>query len=241
LNQAEHDMKSSLELSTKTSVRGASAGKTDGDNVRSLKRGVIQAVVLAVIMFSSLGLYLLILKWRGPAGSERPTHIPWDDLIPFEPGWVWVYLLPYLIGPVLISMLTPRTFRWFVPRGLVIVFLSLTIFIVYPTQTAPRPPAKLEDGRTAGLYRFMIEADEPPANAAPSLHVSLTCLLALTLVRDFPRWWLPSCLGVAIVWLSTLLTRQHHLIDVATGALLAGAVVFLWPRSSKECRVTSNE
>jgi len=230
-------MKSSLDLSSKsTSVRG-----TDGDNVRSVKRGVIQAVALAVIMFSSLGLYLLILKWRGPAGSERRTHIPWDDLIPFEPGWVWAYLLPYLIGPVLIGMLTPRTFRWFVPRGLVIVFLSLTIFIVYPTQTAPRPPADVEDGPTARLYRSMIEADEPPANAAPSLHVSLTCLLALTLVRDFPRWWLPVCLGVAIVWLSTLLTRQHHLVDVATGALLAGAVVFLWPRSSNECRVTSNE
>lgn len=200
------------------------------DEKPTLKRGIFQALVLAVIMFSSLGLYLTILKWRGPDGADRRTHLPWDDYFPFEPGWVWAYLLPYLFGPMIVGMLTVQTFHWFVSRGLVIVALSLSIFIVYPTQTAPREAANLDDGPTARLYNFMIETDDPPANAAPSLHVSLTCLLALALLRDFPRWWPLSCLGVAVVWLSTLLTRQHHLIDVGTGVLLACAVVVCWPQ-----------
>jgi membrane-associated phospholipid phosphatase len=82
----------------------------------------------------------------------------------------------------------------------------------------------------------MVTIDEPPANAAPSLHVSLTCLLALALVRDFPRWWPVSCAGVVLVWLATLLTRQHHLVDVLTGALLAVGVVFAWPANDRVTR-----
>jgi len=83
----------------------------------------------------------------------------------------------------------------------------------------------LGEGLTAQLYKMIVEVDEPPANAAPSLHVSLTFLLALAFMRDFPRWtWLAAC-AVVLVWLATLFTRQHHLIDVAGGILLALLVV----------------
>jgi membrane-associated phospholipid phosphatase len=75
------------------------------------------------------------------------------------------------------------------------------------------------------MYKNVIAIDDPPANAAPSLHVGLTCLLLLAMLRDYPRCW-PLWVGfVSLVWLSTLVTRQHHLIDVATGILLACAVV----------------
>ena len=51
--------------------------------------------------------------------------------------------------------------------------------------------------------------------------MSLTFLLALALLRDFPRWWPITVGSVVLVWLATLFTRQHHLIDVLTGILLA--------------------
>jgi membrane-associated phospholipid phosphatase len=195
---------------------------------RRLRDRAGQSLLLAVIMFSSLGLYLAVLRWRGGA-PVFVTHLALDDLVPFRPEWVWVYLLPYLVGPVVIGLLSRDTFRWFVYRGLALVGLTLVIFILWPTQTGPRPAATDLDGFTGWMYHQMVEIDEPPANAAPSLHVSLTCLLVLALVRDFPRWWLLSAAGVGLVWLSTLLTRQHTLIDVATGVLLAGAVVLAWP------------
>jgi membrane-associated phospholipid phosphatase len=136
-----------------------------------------------------------------------------------------------MIGPIVVGLLTPATFRWYIQRGLALVIITLLIFIVCPTQTAKRPETHgLDPGLTAWLYQNMIEVDEPPANAAPSLHVSLTFLLALALVRDFPRWWLAAVPGVLVVWLATLLTRQHHLIDVVTGALLAWLVTLAWRR-----------
>jgi membrane-associated phospholipid phosphatase len=199
---------------------------------RTLAGGFRQALALAGVMLGSLSLYLLVLKWRGRA-AQLVTHVPADDLMPFRPEWVWVYLVPYLVGPAVIALARPSTFRWFVSRGLVVVAATLAFFVVVPTRTAPRPTATdLGDGLTAFAYQQMVTIDEPPANAAPSLHVSLTCLLAWALCRDFPRWRLPIWAGTGAVWLATLLTRQHHLIDVVSGALLAAAVVLLWPRRS---------
>jgi membrane-associated phospholipid phosphatase len=188
-----------------------------------------QALGLAAVMLSSLACYLVVLKWRGGA-ARFVTYTSWDEWAPFRPGWVWVYLLPYLIGPVLLGITRASTFRWYVTRGLVVVAISLVIFILVPTQIAARSTDHgLGTGITAQLYENMVAIDEPPANAAPSLHVSLTCLLGLALCRDFPKWWPATLLGVVLVWLATLFTRQHHLIDVVTGILLACLVAFLWP------------
>lgn len=193
-------------------------------------RFVRQALVLAALMLSSLAGYLAVLKWRG-WDAQFITYLPLDELIPYQPVWVWVYLIPYLVGPVVIGLLTPGTFRWYVGRGLAVVLVTLAIFIVCPTQTAPRPSAHgLEPGLTAWMYQNMIEIDEPPANAAPSLHVSLTFLLGLAVLRDFPRWAPLALTCVLLVWLATLFTRQHHLIDVVTGAAVAWVVMLAWRR-----------
>jgi membrane-associated phospholipid phosphatase len=195
-----------------------------------LARWVRQSVILAAIMLGALSLYLAVLKWRGPEGYDHITYISeLDGLIPFQPAWVWVYLIPYLLGPIFIGLLSPETFAWYVRRGLLVVGVSLAVFIVYPTWTRERDYQVTGDSLTAQLYRNMAAIDTPPANAAPSLHVSLTCLLAWAFVRDFPRWW-PLCFGLAIVvWLATLFTRQHHLIDVVTGAALGSVLALPWP------------
>jgi len=182
-----------------------------------------QALLLVAIMLGSLGLYLIVLWWRGPHAT-LVTWTPCDEWLPFRPEWVWVYLLPYLVGPVAVGLLTRETFAWFVRRGLVLVATSVMIFIAVPTRTVRPDLSGLDSGATGELYRNMIAIDGPAANAAPSLHVSLTCLLAWALLRDYPRWWPITLLGIGAVWLSTLFTRQHHLIDVASGVLLASVV-----------------
>jgi membrane-associated phospholipid phosphatase len=199
-----------------------------GNTRPTLVQSLLQALILTGIMMSSLGGYLAVLKWRGSAATVV-TAIPLDEYFPFWPSWVWVYLFPYLLAPVLTGMLTPVTFWWFIKRGLFIVGVALAIFVIFPTKTSGSHRGSVTGtDLTAALYRNMAEIDDPPANAAPSLHVSLTFLLALALIRDFPRWSWAWMAFVGIVWFSTLVTRQHHLIDVATGVLLAWAVVLLF-------------
>lgn len=197
------------------------------------KRGLRQAIVLGLIMVTSLGCYLAILWTRG-RDATIVTRTAWDEPISLQVGWVWVYLIPYLVGPVIAALLSRETFAWYIRRGLIVVGVSLLIFLLLPTKTV-RPDeellrTKLGTDLTSELYRNMITIDGPAANAAPSLHVSLTCLLAFALIRDFPRGWPIWLAGAISVWLATLFTWQHHLIDVATGVLLATLVALPWSR-----------
>jgi membrane-associated phospholipid phosphatase len=186
---------------------------------RTLTEILAQGALGTVILGLSLGGYLLVLQWRG-AAAEVDTQTEWDRHIPFWPGWLYVYLFPYALAPLLLGVLPRPTFVWFIQRGLLILGVSLALFALFPTKTVRPRVDDLGDGWTARFYRAMIAVDDPPANAAPSLHVSLTCLLAVALLRDFPRWWPVTVVGVGLVWLATLLTWQHHLIDVVAGALL---------------------
>jgi hypothetical protein len=200
-----------------------------------------QAVILPAVMLLSLGGYMTVLWWRGPS-AVIATQTAWDRLIPFCPGWVWVYLVPYLFAPALAACLSARRFAWYIGRGLCIVAVSLAIFAIIPTKTIRSPIEGIGTGPTADLYRGMIALDRPAANAAPSLHVSLTCLMGIALFLDFPRFWPLIGLGVGVVWLSTLFTQQHHLIDVVTGVLLGTAAAvtplpaFAWPSRKRKNR-----
>jgi hypothetical protein len=188
-----------------------------------LSRRLLQVLLGTIIILVGLGCYLAILRWRGPAALAY-TQTAWDRAIPFHAGWLYVYLAPYAIAPILLAIMQSATFTWFLKRALLLLAISLVIFCIYPTQTIRPPTGALDSGWTAKFYREMVAIDDPPANAAPSLHVSLTCLLAIALLTDFPRWWPLIVGGIALVWLATLLTWQHHLIDVATGALLGLAM-----------------
>lgn len=202
----------------------------DAEEPQTFKERVWQAAVVGALMMGSLGCYLLIERWRGHA-PVLITRSRWDSYIPFHHEWVWVYLLPYVLGPLVIGSLSRGTFRWFVKRGLAVIFITLAIFITLPTQVV-RPAVDLDDSFTAGMYRDMAAIDDPPANAAPSLHVSLTCLLAFALSRDYPRWTPVAFGGASLIWLSTLFTHQHHLFDVLSGILMASLAAWPWRRSA---------
>ena len=70
----------------------------EGRNVSRLARGIQQALLLAAVLGVTLSLYLTVLRWRGPS-RVWVTQTELDRRIPFMPAWVWVYLLPYLVGP----------------------------------------------------------------------------------------------------------------------------------------------
>jgi hypothetical protein len=203
------------------------------DRLPYLGGGRTHVAALALFFAASLSCYLLVLKLRGPAATIR-TWTPWDAVFPFIPLWTWVYMIPYVVGPLLAGALSRSAFIWYIERGILVVVVSIAIYAIVPTQTV-RPvdvESKLGNDLTAVLYRNMAAIDNPPANAAPSLHVSLSCLLAWAITFDLPRWRWAALAGALVVWLSTLFTAQHHLIDVATGAALASLAAIGPPRAS---------
>jgi membrane-associated phospholipid phosphatase len=200
---------------------------------RGVPEFLSQGVFLLLFFFTSLSAYLAVLKTRGWAGSERLTRTAWDDWFPFTPWWTWPYLLPYILGPIIACLLRRSTFDWFGRRATVLVLVSLAVFLVYPTQTVRPDVSGFADDLTMWVYRNMVEVDDPPANAAPSLHVSLATLLALALYRERRQLWWASVALALVVWASTLYTHQHHVVDVVTGAGLAVVMALIPDRPAQ--------
>ena len=65
------------------------------------------------------------------------------------------------------------------------------------------------------LAWWLIDVSDLPLNTVPSLHVAYALIAATAL----PRWW--CILWAVVVALSVLPLKQHLLLDVVCGAVLA--------------------
>src|SRR5207249_7832067 len=79
------------------------------DRMPGLGGGITHLVFLSLFFGTSFALYLTVLRLRGPAVAFR-TRISWDAAFPFTPWWVWIYLLPYLLGPLLTILMSRAAF-----------------------------------------------------------------------------------------------------------------------------------
>lgn len=79
----------------------------------------------------------------------------------------------------------------------------------------------------AALWLYSIDAAD---NLFPSIHclVSWFCYLGIRGRKEIPRWYQSVSMVIAIlVFASTLLTKQHVIVDVAGGILLAEFCFFI--------------
>src|SRR5262249_56752488 len=67
-----------------------------------------QTVIVAIVMMTALGGYLLVLNWRG-GDAVFITKGPLADCIPFQPAGCWVYLISYIIRAIVIGFLRRPT------------------------------------------------------------------------------------------------------------------------------------
>jgi membrane-associated phospholipid phosphatase len=151
----------------------------------------------------------------------------WSDAelaIPFIPAAAIIYLS--LIPMLWLSLFVLHTrdeLRSFAKSlGLMIVISGIG-FLALPSK--PAYPTRSVEGQFANVFHFADVANLQ-YNMLPSLHVAMAvgCAFAYSAcagLRWAALWWTWS---VAIA-LSTLVTYQHHVVDVVTGAMLGiGAV-----------------
>jgi membrane-associated phospholipid phosphatase len=110
------------------------------------------------------------------------------------------------------------------PRELrrLLVAFGTTLLVAYGTYLLfpvwfERPALQPDSLATWLLW---LEYHDPSYNHFPSLHVGISWLLYLACRRGvrFPRLFLVTVLGIA---LSTLLVKQHYMVDVLYGIGLA--------------------
>lgn len=145
-----------------------------------------------------------------------PVHLPGELSIPLIPGAVVFYMSIYalfLAGPFIVR--ERREFTALIRALALATLLGGVGFLLVPSRAAFAAPGDL--GIWAGLFHCADRLNLD-YNMVPSLHVALTvCCIAAYAPQA-------SRAGRALLWawaaaiaLSTLLTHQHHVIDVVSG------------------------
>ncbi len=183
-----------------------------------LERGAWLAV--AALIYS---LYVPLSRHLQGAEPHIPV-LPVDRLLPLMPGWMFVYFALLLTGflPVIV-IADRRLFRRTAMGYLALELSAYLIFWLYPTQMTLRPEGLASDSFVRWGLRVCYLLDVPTC-CLPSLHVAVAALAALCCWRaDRLVGGLALLLALA-VGLSTLLVKQHYLLDVLTGFVLAVAI-----------------
>lgn len=170
-----------------------------------------------------------------------PVHFPFELSIPFVPAAVVLYTsidLLFLIGPFVIR--ERREFTTLIHSLALATFLGGVGFLLVPAQPAYGPHGEL--GLWADVFH-LADAANLTYNMAPSLHVAFSVCCVTAFARR------AAARGKALLWLwavaialSTLLTHQHHLVDVFTGwitGLFSDRMAARWA-ASKEFPCRSN-
>ena len=166
---------------------------------------------------------------------SEPILLPmsWlDRTIPFLPHSVWIYVSEYIFFVAVYVMSedldnTNKYLYSFVALQLV----SVAIFIVWPT-TFPRGMYPLSpdlDWPTLTVFTQLRTADTP-ANCAPSLHVSSVILSSFIFLDEKGRRFPFFFAWATLISISTLTTKQHYVVDVMTGFLLAVCMYWFFHR-----------
>lgn len=148
-----------------------------------------------------------------------------DQKIPVIPAWSVIYVVAFPFWAVsYVVMARDREWYTIMTAEVFAKLICGAVFFLLPT-TNQRP--LLMDEPFAWLLRMIYEQDAALC-LLPSIHCleSWICFAGLRRRKDLPRAvrWGSGALAV-LVCISTLTTKQHVLVDVVAGVLLAETLV----------------
>lgn len=154
-----------------------------------------------------------------------------DSLIPFIPYFIYFYIFWYVML-FIVPYLLYKSDEEFFKRYFVSTFISITvaglIYIFFPTSIVR---ASINGGGiTNFIVKFIYLIDTPVMNCFPSMHCIISFLFIFSVIgcRNLSNKykWVISILSCLIV-ISTLLVKQHVVVDVISGFIISSFVYFI--------------
>lgn len=191
----------------------------------------IRHPILFMVLFAVLYLSCFSFLQEANLVSHVVISCHLDTLIPFckyaiIPYGMWFPWIPFTLLFVLWKGKASDFWRLCLPLFLG-MSIALVLYLFFPSGLALRPRFLFGDDIFTRAVQILYKVD-PPCNVCPSIHVlnSVTIMLAYFRCDCFSlprrRWMRPAAalLCVAIIC-STMLLKQHSVIDVVLGILLA--------------------
>lgn len=186
-----------------------------------------------VILTSGL-ITFFILGYFSVAFSINPSHsytlaTPIDERIPFLAFSIWIYLwvFPAAMSPLFVVR-CPYLFRRTAISYGVILTISFLFFAIFPvTASQLRVISAMLDVTDISQWAvYVLYSLDPPYNLFPSLHLSIAALAAFSVWRVSKLYGIILFLSVGCVALAVCTVKQHYLLDVFGGLMLATLVSF---------------
>ncbi len=163
-------------------------------------------------------------QWLMADAYHYDLTLPVDRKLPVAPWWVSIYILSYgfwALNYILIGRQSRKACYRLAFADYISKIVCGVIFALLPT-TNVRPV--LGDGFWDMMLGLIYKMDSP-TNLFPSIHclVSWLCYIGLRGTK-VPTWYKLFSLAFAIaICASTQFTKQHYIVDVAGGLVLAEA------------------
>jgi len=202
--------------------------------------------VEAILFSAGLSLmFVLIYGVCNALASQREDlgtcFFAWELRIPFVPGLIVPYMSIDVFFVASFLLCADRRDLHTHSRRIGLALLVAGVsFLLFPlTAGYPRPEVR---GWTSSMFEFLWSFDRPH-NLVPSLHIALASLLWPAYARRTDsKPWLKCLVHVwfGLIVASALLIWQHHVVDVATGAMLGQICLFVFPGQRARTLVRSS-
>lgn len=176
---------------------------------------VILLVVIQSLFYMSMKIF------------QGPPHLI-GGLIDQKLGFCIYAIIPYCIWYLLLFIVPyylykndKNIFYKYVASYLLCILLSAFIYVIYPT-TLDRPEIT-QNGILYFITKVIYWIDTPAVNCLPSMHCALSMLFILstfTSKKTSIIFKIIICILSISIMISTLLIKQHVLVDLITGDIL---------------------
>jgi membrane-associated phospholipid phosphatase len=186
-------------------------------------KNALACLALAVAVYFTDEIYFLLN--HGPAVLNLRT--PLDDAIPVVPEFVipYVSLNPYVYATLIILLLLRTRIFQSTALAMLGAWLVSYLFYYFLQSEMIRPVLTGTDVFTQMIRA--VYAGDNPYNCFPSLHTSISTIMAVAWYRFDRRAGIAAGVWTALIVASTVLIKQHYLADVLGGLIVAFAAAWV--------------
>lgn len=189
-------------------------------------KNAIFSILLAVGVYFTSQIYYALN--HGPAVINLHTAL--DSVIPVVPIFVIPYdsLQPYIYATLILFLLFRSKYFQSACLAMITVWFISYAFYYFLQSEVIRPVLTGTD--TFSKMVMNVYAGDNAYNDFPSLHTSLSTILAIHWVKVNRPLGILLSIWTALIVASTLLVKQHYIADMIFGLALAFAAALLYTR-----------
>lgn len=178
-----------------------------------------------ILVYAVWGILYSLIGHLTSGWQLHDLSVSLDKSIPFVPSFEYIYFLCYIIPFTPLFVINDSSkMNALIWAFIIMNLVAFIIFLIYPV-VVPRPPLN-ENGLVTTFLINLQQSLDKPVNNFPSLHAA-NALLIFLLCRGYYKWLDVVLFFVAFgIGISALLVKQHYILDIISGYLLALLVYF---------------